>query len=233
MPVTWHEERRKKWFWREHVWAWAWRVCCVVLFFSKIKIHDTWYLEVKFYVIFLNFFHVFIFTFIFWFANLIHPYYFRVTFLIYIYIYKRRITFLSFKNVTRQYIFLHRSSSNSDTHIVLEDYAICQWRGTKRGGGNGFGGSTYGHGHGKCVALCCFLVKLKYTILDILKVKFYVIFFKKIFMFLFLFLFLNLQIWYIPIILELHFLVLWVPLMYVSKYTLINHFKNYERLRKL
>ena len=92
MPVTWHEERRKKWFWREHVWAWAWRVCCVVLFFSKIKIHDTWYLEVKFYVIFLNFFHVFIFVFIFWFANLIHPYYFRVKFLyIYIYIYKREL----------------------------------------------------------------------------------------------------------------------------------------------
>ena len=84
-----------------------------------------------------------------------------------------------------------------------------------------------GHGHWKCVALCCFLVKLKYTILDILKVKFYVIFFKKIFMFLFLFLFLNLQIWYIPIILELHSLVLWVPLMYVSEYTLINHFKKF------
>ena len=135
---------------------------------------------------------------------------------IYIYIYKRRITFLSFKNVSRQYIFLHRSSSNSDTHMVLEDYVICQWRGTKRGGGNGFGGSTCGHGHGKCVALCCFLVKLKYTVLGILKVKFYVIFLKIFFMFLFLFLFLNLQIWYIPIILELHSLVLWVPLIYVS-----------------
>ena len=24
-----------------HMRAWAWRVCCVVLFFSKIKIHDT------------------------------------------------------------------------------------------------------------------------------------------------------------------------------------------------
>ena len=56
MPVTWHEERRKKWFWREHVWAWAWRVCCVVLFFSKIKIH-----EVKFFVNFFMFLFLFLF----------------------------------------------------------------------------------------------------------------------------------------------------------------------------
>ena len=82
MPVTWHEERGGNRFGSEHVRAWAWRVCCVVLFFSKIKIHILDILKVKFYVIFKKkFLHVFIFIFIFKFANLIHPYHFRVTFL--------------------------------------------------------------------------------------------------------------------------------------------------------
>ena len=62
--------------------AWAWKVCCVVLFFSKIKIHGTWYFESQVLCnFFKNFFHVFIFIFIFKFANLIYPYHFRVTFL--------------------------------------------------------------------------------------------------------------------------------------------------------
>ena len=52
MPVTWHEERGGNGFGSEHMRAWAWRVCCVVLFFSKIKIHILDILKVKFYVFF-------------------------------------------------------------------------------------------------------------------------------------------------------------------------------------
>ena len=73
----------------------------------------------------------------------------------------------------------------------------------EREGENGFGGSTCRHGHGECVALCCFLVN-KNTRYLIFESQVLCNFFKIFFMYLFLLLFFDLQIWYIPIILDLH-----------------------------